>query len=158
VVAFGFVNLQGFGTILSRKGCLLACLAHPLIWVWLCLLVLTCWTQPSIWVRLRLFLVPIGVGFLCPLFLFLFQTCWDLQVSRSLIFLHSLLERAFTPAACSGGCWHLGLVPCWRLIHSLRFELLLILPLLSLFTFFCNLVSRPYAGSLGYARDECLYC
>jgi hypothetical protein len=49
VVAFGFANPLGFGSILSRKGCFLTCSAHS-----------------SFWVRLRLCLVPIGVGTSVP--------------------------------------------------------------------------------------------
>lgn len=29
-----------------------------------------------------------------------------------------LLERTFTLAACSGRCWHLDSLPCWRSTHS----------------------------------------
>jgi hypothetical protein len=62
------------------------------------------------------------------------------------------------PAACSGGCWHVVLVPCWRLYHSLRFEPFFCFGDALTLHIFCNLVSRPYAGSLSCARDECLYC
>jgi hypothetical protein len=82
---------------------------HPSIWVQLRLfLVLTCWTHASIWVRLRLFLVMVVLVLMCYLFLYLFQICWDLQVSEGQVYLHCLFERAFKLVACSGGCWHAG--------------------------------------------------
>lgn len=48
-------------------------------------------------------------------------------------------------------------IPCWRSIHS-PFVNLIDLFGRSLFTFFCNLVSCLYAGSLGCVREERLFC
>jgi hypothetical protein len=69
------------------------------------------------------------------LFLCLLQVCWNLQVSRVGFTSTYLLEKAFMPAASSGGYWQVMLL---------------------FFIFLCNLVSRLYVGSLGCARDECL--
>ncbi|PNX86680.1 hypothetical protein L195_g042761, partial [Trifolium pratense] len=46
-----------------------------------------------------------------------------------------LLERAFMSAACSWGCWHVSLVPCWRLIHSLSLNPCRSLPMLGQYNF-----------------------
>ncbi|PNX78807.1 hypothetical protein L195_g034788 [Trifolium pratense] len=66
----------------------------------------------------------------------------------------ALFERTFMPAACLGGCWYvdLGSVLAVDPFAILKPFLILVDAHSS---FFCNLISRPYAGSLGCTRDEC---
>jgi hypothetical protein len=116
------------------------------------------------------------VGDPCLFNSLLFQVCWNLQVSRRYIYLHSdfvflsisvsvtmfdilCSKEHLCLMLCSGGCWHVVLVLCWRLIHSLCFKpLLIFVDAPTLYPFFCNLVSRPYTCSLGCTRGKWLYC
>ena len=102
-----------------------------------------------------------------------FQVCWDLHVSMHQGGLHSgtvllsvavlvivfgvLLERALYLLLCSGGCWIVDLVTVLAVDPYTNLKPSFIRLTLSRHIF-CNLVSSPYAGSLGCARDESWFC
>lgn len=59
---------------------------------------------------------------------------------------------------CSGGCWFVDFDTVLAADPYTNFKPFLIYMKCSLFVFFCNLVSDPYAGSLSCARKKCLFC
>jgi len=99
------------------------------------------------WVDRWLGLVLRGFGFVNP------KGSVDVLDSSLDLSSYALLsQKSFLLAVFQGAVGTWILIPCWRSIHS---------PYLhsncsqqcSLFILFCNLVSRPYAGSLGCACD-----
>jgi hypothetical protein len=117
-----------------------------------------------IWVCLRLFDCVVVPALFVSL---LFQICWVLQLSGASGLPPIRLYLWLCSLSCSKellclllvqgvvGTWfwfrvgsrsiRYALNPCWFML------------MLSLFIFFCNLVSCPYAGSLGCACVECYF-
>jgi hypothetical protein len=78
------------------------------------------------------------------MFLWLFSDCLVRKNFNACCLFRGLLAR--------GSCSVLAVVPFAKIWTLFYFGDALTLHI------FCNLVSRPYAGSLSCARDECLYC
>ena len=113
----------------------------------------------SIWVLTRPF--ETGCGWWDHLFdSLMFRICWDLRASRHGVCLHygtAYSRKIFYACRCVQGAadtWILVL--CWWLIHSPILKPKCSLQMYTCYIF-CYLVSHPYAGSLGCARNEWIF-